>query len=111
MPLIAFLYEHFADDFQHEGRVLRHLDPNLATYKQELKPGIKPWASYSPKYSPKEKEFLATEIPKFKHMQMLMAGSSPFASPILVAWHPRTGRPRLVFDKRKVNELTERDCF
>ena len=78
----------------------------------ELVPGAKPVARRNFPMTFEEERFVEDQIRKWlKSGTIAPAESSPWASPIVVAYHARTGKPRLCLDYRSLNAATVADTY
>jgi transposase InsO family protein len=58
-----------------------------------------------------DRQFVLEEIDRLLTQGIIKPANSPWAFPILVATHPRTGKKRLCVDFRKLNSVTKTDPF
>ena len=59
--------------------------------------------------SPEKLKFLREDLNKLLVDGHIQPSSSPFAAPVLYAFHPTTGKRRLCVDYRKLNDITIKD--
>lgn len=76
-----------------------------------LKPGAVPFARRNYGMSQADEEFAERQITAWLKNGNIVESRSPWSSPILVAHHPRTGKPRFCVDYRALNALTVNDSY
>ena len=104
----------------HQGTFLRKEDPlPRRTAKNQLpeecQTRIPTYPDSTPPHeplrrmSPEKLQFLREDLNKLLVDGHIQPSASPFAAPVLYAFHPATGKRRLCIDYRKLNDITIKD--
>ncbi len=95
----------FVEDLPEAGRA--RIDPFVI----ELVPGAQPLAKRNYPLSVDDERFAEEQIAKWLKSGTIRPSQSPWSSPIVIAHHPRTGKPRLCVDYRGLNAATIPDHY
>lgn len=95
----------FAEELPAAGRSLA--EPFVIS----LQPGTAPIARRNYPLSHAQEEFAMSQISSWLKNGTIVASSSPWASPIVIATHPRTGKLRFCLDYRGLNARTISDSY
>jgi hypothetical protein len=89
------------------------LDGRLGTYKEQvvipMKPGAEPVSLPQFPASPAKQEVIDKQMNSWIELGVIEPSRSPWAAPVFTVW--RNGKPRMVIDLRKLNELVVPDEF
>ena len=80
-------------------------------FKIELISHARPWSKLNYPLSYEAELFAEEQIKKWAKNGTIVPSQSAWASPIVVAYHPRSGKPRLCVDYRSLNSLTIGDAY
>jgi hypothetical protein len=80
-------------------------------FEIRLKPGSSPFARRNYRLSLEEEAFAEEQIRKWLANGTIIPSRSAWASPIVIARHPRTGKLRFCIDYRSLNSMTIRDAY
>ena len=96
---------NMTEDLKNAGAA--KVDP----FEIHLEPGSRPYARRNYSMTPEEEEFAEGSIKAWLKNGCIVESSSPWSSPILIAHHPRTGKPRFCVDYRALNAMTINDSY
>lgn len=95
----------FAEELPAAGR------SSAEPFVISLTPGTTPVARRNYPLSHAQEEFAMAQISSWLKNGTIVASSSPWASPIVIATHPRTGKLRFCLDYRGLNARTVPDSY
>jgi len=95
----------FTEDLEEAARA------TAPPFEIHLMPGARVVTRRNYGRSPVDDEFAEEQIRKWRLSGTIQPSTSPWASPLVVAHHPRTGKSRLCVDYRGLNAFTVPDSY